>query len=93
MRNFGAVLLGVTLALAGPAVAQMPHLNMMPEAQSKTPEEKEAEAQREKAYRESLRKVPDAKGPSDPWGSVRGAETSKSAGTAKPKAKSGSASN
>lgn len=97
MRIFGAVLFGATMALTGPAVSQMPNINMMPELQSKTPEEKEAEAQREKAYKESLRKVPDAKGSADPWGGVRGTESAKSAGSAKPKAKSevksGSASN
>jgi hypothetical protein len=39
--------------------------------QSKTPEEKEADEVRDKAYKDSLRKIPDAKASSDPWGSVR----------------------
>jgi len=77
-------------ALVAPAWAQAPHLNMMPELQSKTPEEKEAEAAREKAYRESLKKIPDAK-VSDPWGAVR-AEPAKPA-AAKPKTKTGSNAN
>ena len=55
---------------AGPAYAQTPNINLMPELQSKTPEEKEAEAARHKAYKESLRKIPDAKTSSDPWGAA-----------------------
>src|SRR5471032_269712 len=48
--------------LAGPAYAQSPNINLMPELASKTPEQKEADAIKEKAYRESLKKIPDAKG-------------------------------
>src|SRR3954464_11753938 len=91
MRIFHAAMLAACFAaLAAPASAQGPHINMMPELQSKTPEEKEAEAQREKAYRESLKKIPDAKAASDPWGSVR-AEPAKPA--AKPRTKTGSSGN
>ena len=97
MRIFGAVLFGASLALlAGPAVAQTqtPNINLMPEASSKTPEEKEAEAQRDKAYRESLKKIPDAKASNDPWGSVRSTEAPKAPATqAKPKTKTGSTPN
>jgi hypothetical protein len=57
--------------LARPAHAQMPNINLIPELQSKTPEEKEADEARDKAYKESLRKIPDAKASSDPWGAVR----------------------
>lgn len=63
--------------VAGPAAAQMPNINMMPDVKSKTPEEKERDAQVDKAYRESLRKIPDAKGAADPWGEVRGADAGK----------------
>ena len=49
------------LALAAPAYAQTPNINLMPEFQSKSPEEKEADAIKEKAYKDSLRKIPDAK--------------------------------
>ena len=91
MRIFRTAMLAAGFAaLAAPAWAQAPHLNMMPELQSKTPEEKEAEAAREKAYRESLKKNPDAKA-SDPWGAVR-AEPAKPA-AAKPKTKTGSNAN
>ena len=60
MRIFGAA--AVIVLLAGPAYAQTPNINLIPELQSKSPEEKEADAARDKAYRESLRKIPDAKG-------------------------------
>src|SRR5437764_1648685 len=75
---------------AGPAYAQTPNINLMPELQSKTPEEKEAEAARDKAYKESLRKIPDAKTSSDPWGTVRGVEAPKATTSAKPRTKTGS---
>ena len=90
MRILGAA--AVIALLTGPAYAQMqtPNINLIPELQSKTPEEKEAEAERDKAYRESLRKIPDAKTSADPWGSVRGGETAKAAAPAKPRAKTGS---
>jgi len=57
--------------LTGPAYAQAPHLNLIPDAASKTPEEKEADEARDKAYKESLKKIPDAKTAADPWGNVR----------------------
>ena len=80
--------------LLGPAYAQAPHINMMPEAASKTPEQKEADQARDKAYKESLKKIPDAKASSDPWGGVRNADTpktpaAKTTASAKPKAKTG----
>lgn len=79
----------VLVLLAAPAFAQTPNINLIPELQSRTPEEKEAEAVKEKAYRESLRKIPDAKASSDPWGTVRNNEAPKTAAPAKPKAKTG----
>ena len=81
----------VFAVLAGPAYAQqMPNLNLIPELQSKTPEEKEKEAEQQKAYKESLKKIPDAKASSDPWGNVRSADTPKTSAPAKPKTKTGS---
>lgn len=80
MRVLGATAaLVLAAALAGPtgqASAQSggsdsPHVNLLADMPSKTPEEREAEAAKEKAYKESLKKIPDAKTPSDPWGSVR----------------------
>ena len=79
--------------LTAPAYAQTPNINLMPELQSKSPEEKEQEAAQQKAYKESLRKIPDAKVSSDPWGTVRSAEPAKSAAPAKPRTKTGSTAN
>jgi hypothetical protein len=93
MRIFRAAALAALLpGLAAPAYAQTPNINLMPELATKTPEEKEADAIREKAYRESLKKIPDAKTSTDPWGSVRAAEPAKAA-PAKPKTKTGSTAN
>jgi len=53
--------------LAGPAYAQsMPDINIIPDARSKTPQEIEQDKINDKAYRESLRKIPDAKASNDP---------------------------
>ena len=93
-----AGLLTVPPWLASPARAQdassSPHMNLIPELASKTPEQKEADEARDKAYKESLRKIPDAKTSSDPWGNVR-ADTPKTPAktSAKPRAKTGSAAN
>ena len=94
MRIFGAVLFGAAVALvAGPAAAQMqtPNINLIPELASKTPEEREQEAIKDKAYRESLKKIPDSKASNDPWGTVRSTEAPKT--PAKPKTKTGSTTN
>jgi hypothetical protein len=80
----------VFAVLAGPAYAQMPNINLIPELASKTPEEKAADAERDKAYKESLRKIPDAKTSSDPWGTVRAVDAPKASAPAKPKTKTGS---
>jgi hypothetical protein len=82
----------VVMLLTAPAYAQMqtPNINLLPEYQSKTPEEKEQDAIKEKAYKESLKKIPDAKTSSDPWGTVRNNEPPKAATPAKPKTKTGS---
>jgi hypothetical protein len=95
MRIFrAAALVGLLAGFSAPASAQMqtPNINLLPELQSKTPEQKEADAIKEKAYRESLRKIPDAKTSNDPWGAVRAAEPPKPA-PAKPKTKTGSTAN
>jgi hypothetical protein len=60
-----------SIVLVRPAHAQMPNINLMPEVKSKTTEEKEQEAAQDKAYKDSLRKIPDAKASTDPWGGVR----------------------
>ena len=67
----------------------------------------DAEAGRDKAYKESLKKIPDAKAPADPWGIARGLDTPKSldnksvdnksvdktSAPAKPRTKTGSTAN
>ena len=87
----------VVALLAVPAYAQTPNVNLIPELQSKSPEEKEAEAARDKAYKESLKKIPDGKVSSDPWGNVRSGDAPKTSvktsAPAKPKTKTGSTAN
>ncbi len=87
MRVLSAV--AIAVLLTAPAYAQMPNVNLMPEVPSKTQEEKEQDAVKDKAYKESLKKIPDAKASSDPWGTVR-SDAPKAATPAKPKTKTGS---
>jgi hypothetical protein len=82
----------VVLLLSAPAYAQTPNINLMPEFQSKTPEEKEQDAIKDKAYKDSLKKIPDSKGSSDPWGTVRSTDAPKSAAAPAKKSKTGSSS-
>jgi hypothetical protein len=66
------------------------------DAPTKTQEERDADAIKEKAYKDSLRKIPDAKPSSDPWGTVRSdasKDGSKAAAPAKPRTKTGSTGN
>lgn len=56
---------------AAQAAAQA--INLMPQVQSKSPEERERERRIDEAYRARLRSIPDAQTAVDPWGSVRGA--------------------
>jgi len=72
---------------ATPALAQTPNVNLIPELPSKTPEQIEQDRQLQREYRDSLRKIPDAKASNDPWGSVRSTETPAAAPRAKPKPK------
>jgi len=89
MRILGAA--AVIALLTGPAYAQvLPNVNLIPEIASKTPEEKEQEATQQKAYRESLKKIPDAKVSSDPWGNIRSVDSPKTSAPAKPRTKTGS---
>ena len=89
IRVFSAVF--AIALLTGPAYAQMPNINLLPSATSKTQEEKDADEAREKAYKESLKKIPDAKVSSDPWGTVR--TDPPKAAPAKPRTKTGSTAN
>ncbi|RXH34825.1 hypothetical protein [Bradyrhizobium zhanjiangense] len=92
-------LAAVLAVLAGPAYAQMPNLNLLQEGPGKTPEEKAADAEREKAYKETLKKIPDSKASNDPWGGMRSdppkqsAAPKASAATSASKKRSGTAAN
>jgi hypothetical protein len=93
----------VLALLTGPAFAQMPPINLMQDGPGKSPAQKAAEEARDKAYKDSLRKIPDAKAPSDPWGVVRSdagktsapktsaskGSNSKTAASGKPRTKTG----
>ena len=62
----------VLALVAEPAFAQeSPHINLMADGPSKTDDEKAADAARDKAYKETLKKIPDAKASNDPWGGMR----------------------
>ena len=80
----------VLAVLAGPAYAQMPNINLLQDGPSKTQEEKEQDAAKDKAYKDSLRKIPDAKASSDPWGTVRSTDAPKAAAAPARKSKTGS---
>jgi hypothetical protein len=90
MRMLSAA--AVVVLLTAPAYAQTPNINLIPELTSRSPEEKEADAIREKAYKDSLRKIPDAKASSDPWGTVRSTDAPKAAAAPAKKSKTGSTS-
>jgi len=80
----------VVMLLTAPAYAQSPNINLIPELTSRSAEEKEADAIKEKAYKDSLRKIPDAKASSDPWGTVRSTDAPKAAAAPARKSKTGS---
>ncbi len=88
---------GLIMLLASPAFAQIPQMNLLQDKPGKTQEERDAEAVRDKAYQDSLKKIPDAKPAADPWGNVRSTDTpkapAKAAASAKPKTKTGSTAN
>ena len=106
MRVVGVAVMTALIGLvaASPARAQMPsggggeapHINLLSETPSKTPEEREQEAERDRKYKDSLHKIPDAKVSNDPWGSVR-SDAPKTATTKTPaapkKTKTGSTQN
>jgi hypothetical protein len=105
MRVLGAAaamtaLVGMVVVTT-PARAQMgggsdgPHINMLADTPSKSPDEIEADKAKERAYKDSLHKIPDAKVSNDPWGGVRSdapkaAPAAKTSSAAKAKTKTGS---
>lgn len=86
--------------LAGPACAQSSAnaprtLDQMLDA--KTPDQIEKERAADRAYKDSLKKIPDAKAPADPWGNARSsnapATAAKTPAGKKQPAKTGSTAN
>jgi hypothetical protein len=79
----------VMTLMIGPAYAQMqtPTINLLADGPSKTPDEIEADQAKEKAYQDTLRKIPDAKASNDPWGGVRSSDASKTSADKTPAAK------
>lgn len=69
--------------VSGPAFAQAPHFNMLADKPGKTPEEIEKQKAIERAYKDSLRKIPDAAVVDDPWGGVRNTSQSKTSSKSK----------
>jgi hypothetical protein len=76
--------------LSGPAFAQAPHLNLLTDGPGKTQEEIEKQKAIEKAYKDTLRTIPDAAVANDPWGGVRN-EQPKASTRNKPKSRMGAA--
>ncbi len=48
----------VVMLLASPAFAQIPAVNLLQDKPGKTQDEKDAEAARDKAYQDTLKKIP-----------------------------------
>ncbi len=78
----------LVVVLTGPALAQSKPVPRYGEVdQIKSPGELESERAAESAYKKSLGNVPNASGPSDPWGNIRSdgaAKTTAKAAPAKP---------
>ena len=77
MRVFLAAI--VIASLAGPAFAQSAPIPKYGELEGKKPHELKAEKEAEQAYQRSLGRIPEQKGTSDPWGSVRSDSAPKAA--------------
>ena len=79
MRVFFAAI--VIASLAGPAFAQQKAIPKYGELEGKKPHEIKAEKEAEQAYQKSLGRipVPEQKGTSDPWGSMRSDSAPKAA--------------
>ena len=91
MRVFVAAAMMIAL-MAGSALAQEAVPRYGDIDKDKTPSQKEEERNAERAYKKSLRNIPDKAGPSDPWGTVRSDNAAPSAtSTTQKKSKTGSA--
>jgi hypothetical protein len=90
MRVLRAFMLMAAL-LSGPAFAQSPHINLLTDGPGKTQEEIEKQQAVEKAYKDTLRKIPDAAVANDPWGGVRSDNPPKASAKNKARPKLGAA--
>jgi hypothetical protein len=71
MRTFVAAL--IFALVAGPALAQIGSINLLPEDKAKTPEDIQRGQAIDNAYNSAIKKVPDQKkATNDPWADVRG---------------------
>jgi len=75
MKTFYAVVM--SLLLTGSAFAQ--GINLAPGERPRSAEEREKDQQIEQNYRAEMKKIPDQKASSDPWGNVRSSDTTKPA--------------
>lgn len=90
MKVLSASLLMAAL-LSGPAFAQAPQINLLADGPGKTQEEIEKQQATEKAYKDTLRKIPDAAVSNDPWGGVRNEGQPKASAKSKTKSRVGAA--
>ena len=76
--------------LTGPAYAQMPNINLLADQPGKTEEQIEKDKAQEKAYKDTLKSIPDAKASNDPWGGMRSdaPKTSPARSSSAPKSRS-----
>jgi hypothetical protein len=88
MRTILCALCAATIVgLAAPSHAQ--NINLLGSGSlkpGKTQEEADAEAQRNRDYRDTMKKLPDQGGKRDPWGNMRGGGTADADSKAKKKA-------
>jgi hypothetical protein len=90
MRAFVAAM--IIALMAGSALAQDAVPRYGDIDKEKSPSQKEEERNAERAYKKSLRNIPDKAGPSDPWGAVRSDNAPPAAtGATQKKSKTGSA--
>jgi hypothetical protein len=95
MRVFFAA--AMIAMLAGSVYAQSNPKSLEEMIDAKTPEQIEKERAADRAYKDSLKKIPDAKAPTDPWGNARNNDAPKAAAktptSKKPPAKPASTAN
>jgi hypothetical protein len=87
IHTFAFAVTAVVL-LVHPAAAQTPGMAISLNGENaKSPEEIEKQKQIESDYKATIRKIPDAKLSTDPWGTMRSADTGAQSRPAQPKPK------